>query len=62
MMENNYLFKEIAEKEQEINTQLEKWHSRGISAGFESRQLAKLFSELTELERLSDLKIIEQNA
>ncbi|EAC2738434.1 MULTISPECIES: hypothetical protein [Listeria] len=61
-MENNYLFKEIAEKEREIKSQLEEWSRRGISSGFESRHIAELFSELAELERLSDLKIIEQNA
>ncbi|MBC1884280.1 hypothetical protein [Listeria seeligeri] len=53
-MENNYLFKEIAEKEREIKSQLEEWSRRGISSGFESRHIAELFSELAELERLSD--------
>ncbi|EAD1842040.1 hypothetical protein SQ72_00845 [Listeria monocytogenes] len=62
-MRNNYMFKEIEEKEQEIKKQLEKWDNRGIrSAGFESRNIAELFTELAELERLSDLKIMESEA
>lgn len=62
-MKNDYMFKEIAEKEQEIKKQLEKWNNRGIrSAGFESRNIAELFTELANLERLSDLKIIESEA
>ncbi|EIO9132648.1 hypothetical protein LRH83_001444 [Listeria monocytogenes] len=62
-MKNDYMFKEIAEKEQEIKKQLEKWKNRGIrSAGIESRNIAELFTELANLERLSDLKIIESEA
>ncbi|EPD9051517.1 hypothetical protein HB839_13730 [Listeria sp. FSL L7-1699] len=62
-MTNDYMFKEIAEKEQEIKKQLENWNNRGIrSAGFESRNIAELFIELANLERLSDLKIIESEA
>ncbi|EFR93687.1 hypothetical protein DXP75_14335 [Listeria monocytogenes] len=62
-MTNDYMFKEIAEKEQEIKKQLENWNNRGIrSAGFESRNIAELFIELANLERLSDLKLIKSEA
>ncbi|EAC4286230.1 TPA_asm: hypothetical protein GIM83_01920 [Listeria monocytogenes] len=62
-MKNNYMFKEIEEKEQEIKKQLEQWKNRGIrSAGIESRNIAELFTELANLERLSDLKIMESEA
>ncbi|HHR2444422.1 TPA: hypothetical protein ACSY3L_11010 [Listeria monocytogenes] len=57
------MFKEIEEKEQEIKKQLEQWKNRGIrSAGIESRNIAELFTELANLERLSDLKIMESEA
>ncbi|EAE9329628.1 hypothetical protein J4134_002102 [Listeria monocytogenes] len=62
-MRNDYMFKEIEEKEQEIKKQLEQWKNRGIrSAGIESRNIAELFTELANLERLSDLKIMESEA
>ncbi|EAE7843948.1 hypothetical protein BMJ43_10700 [Listeria monocytogenes] len=59
-MESKYYFKEIAKKESEIKERLAKWNDRGIrTAGFESNAISKLFSELAELERLSELKIME---
>ncbi|EAD5177120.1 TPA_asm: hypothetical protein GI920_00830 [Listeria monocytogenes] len=62
-MRDDYMFKEIEEKEQEIKKGLEQWKNRGIrSAGFESRGIAELFTELANLERLSDLKIMKSEA
>ncbi|EAC2511320.1 TPA_asm: hypothetical protein GEQ36_03095 [Listeria monocytogenes] len=59
-MESKYYFKEIAKKESEIKERLAKWNDRGIrTAGFESNAISELFSELAELERLSELKIME---
>ncbi|EAC8933673.1 hypothetical protein AK914_10875 [Listeria monocytogenes] len=60
-MESKYYFKEIAKKESEIKERLAKWNDRGIrTAGFESNAISELFSELAELERLSELKIMER--
>ncbi|EAC5079555.1 hypothetical protein GLX70_06950 [Listeria monocytogenes] len=59
-MESKYYFEEIAKKESEIKERLAKWNDRGIrNAGFESKTISELFSELAELERLSELKIME---
>lgn len=50
----------MQKKESEIKERLAKWNDRGIrTAGFESNAISELFSELAELERLSELKIME---
>lgn len=54
------MFEEIRSKENEIKEQLKKWNCRNLTdGGFSSSILSDLLKELSELERLSYIKIIE---